>query len=499
MKKSNNERIQEIEVNDKQADFIEALYFGLNAKEVVKTAGLVGGIGSGKSFTMSMLMNMSREELPRAKGQFACLTITQFKRAIFPGIKSVWLEHFGLNEYNPKTGKGDFVLWSKPPEDWDLPWQQPEDWNNCISFPNGWVCEACAYKLTPDIHRGRNDDFVFMDEGLLFRREWLKILEGRIRANKGKYDSNFHWLFAFFSSPPYGSGGDWMFEIEEMMGADPDKYYFTQITTKDNQAFLPSNYIANLKKKLTSIEYDVEVEGKRLTKMPKTFYSALDLEIHANIDEETFYDEHKSIEVSVDFNAHFTSCTLWEDFGDEVHCIMNVFVKEPDTGLTMSQTLAREVAKTLQHHKHKYIIITGDRNGNNMSAGSKKLSSGELETMFDQFEAVMIEEGWTTTLDPLNYNPQKDDVYLEVQAVMSEKDPEEIKVRFHPRHAKSTLVSMQFSPITTDYRKVKASEKSKTIQQENATHLSDTVDYYIIWKRNGGTRQSGGDFSIDYL
>jgi predicted RNA-binding protein with PIN domain len=496
--KTASDLIQEIEVNDKQADFLEAVFFGLDAKEVVKTAGIVGGIGSGKSFSMAMLMIMSKEELPKAKGQFACLTITQFKRSIFPGIKSVWMEHFGLKEYNEKTGQGNFVLWKKPPDDWDVPYQEPEDWENCVAFPNGWVIEACAYKLNPDIHRGRNDDFIFCDEGLLIKREWLKIMEGRVRANKGKFESNLHWLFAFFSSPPYGSGGDWMFEVEEFMKNEPDKYFFTQITTKDNAAFLPANYISNLKKKLTRIEYEVEVEGKRLSKMPRGFYPSLDLDKHSNIDEDNFYDEYKGVEASVDFNAHFTSCTIWQDWGDECHCIMNVFVKEPDADMTMSETLAREVARRLAGHERKVIVVTGDRNGNNISAGSKKMSDGDLETFFDQFGAVMDEEGWDTTLDPLNYNPQKDDVFLTMQDVLSERDPEQLRLRFHPVNAKSTLVSMQFSPITTDYRKVKASESKSTVQQENATHLGDTVDYYVVWKKNGGVGQSGS-FDIDFL
>lgn len=62
--------------------------------------------------------------------------------------------------------------------------------------------EVCGYKLNADLHRGRNDDFAFMDEALLFKREWLKILEGRLRANVGKFESNWHHLFAFFPAHP---------------------------------------------------------------------------------------------------------------------------------------------------------------------------------------------------------------------------------------------------------------------------------------------------------
>ncbi|WP_176454095.1 hypothetical protein [Siphonobacter sp. BAB-5385] len=56
-----------------------------------------------------------------------------------------------------------------------------------------------------------------------------------------------------------------------------------------------------------------------------------------------------------------------------------------------------------------------------------------------------------------------------------------------------------FAPIKADYTKNKGSEKVASIEQENATHLSDTVDYYVIWKYRGGTGYSESGFDIDFL
>lgn len=44
---------------------------------------------------------------------------------------------------------------------------------------------------------------------------------------------------------------------------------------------------------------------------------------------------------------------------------------------------------------------------------------------------------------------------------------------------------MDNSPLTTDYTKSKKSESSK-VDQQLATHLPDTVDYYIGWKLKEG-------------
>jgi hypothetical protein len=497
MKQSSNDLIQEIEVNDKQGDFIEALFYNLTA-EGTKTASMIGGIGSGKSFAMSLLMLISKEELPKAKGQFACLTVTQFQRSIFLGIKSVWREYFDLKEYNPKTAEGDFIVGRKPPEDWERPWQEPDNWDNCIVFPNGWVMEICGYKMNADIHRGRNDDFAFMDEALLFKREWLKILEGRIRANKNKFQSPMHWLIAIFSSPPYGSGGEWMFDIEELMNEEPDRYLFTQVTTKDNLVFLPGNYVANLKKKLTKIEFDVEVEGKRLTKIPNGFYSALS-ERHEQIDFETFYSSYQEVVAVVDFNAYFTSCTVWQDKGQPQHCVMNCFVKEPDKDMSMSQTLAIELLSQLAEHHKRTIYITGDRNGLNASAQSKKKIDGTWITLFDEFADVFTRAGWEVILCPLTYDPLKDEIHTLMQAMLSETREDGMHMRFHPVHAKSTLISMQRAPLTPDYKKDKRSENKDDADQERATHLSDTVDYYVTWRTLGGIRPVDGGFDMDLL
>ncbi|MPR36529.1 terminase large subunit domain-containing protein [Salmonirosea aquatica] len=497
--KSSNETELEIEINDKQADFLEAVMYDLDA-EGTKTTAMVGGIGSGKSVAMSLLMLMSKNELPRAKGQFACMTVTQFQRSIFPGIKSVWAEHFDVREYNPKTGQGEYVLWKKPPEDWDKPWQEPENWDNCVSFPNGWVMEVCAYKMTADLHRGRNDDFAFMDEGLLFKRDWLKILEGRIRANVGKFDSPFHWLISVFSSPPYGSTGEWMFDIEELMKEEPDRYFFMQVTTKDNAAFLPANYIDNLEKKLSKIEFDVEVLGKRLSKIPKSFYTALDWDHHSDIDERTFYDPHKVPVGSFDFNAHFTSCTVWQDHGKGQHCIMNVFVKEPRVEMTMAQSLAHELLEQLDQQALRKIVITGDRNGNNLSAGTKKNAMGTMMTNFQEVVKVFEDAQWEVILNPLTYNPPKDEIQKLMHKVLSETQEDGLYLRFHPVLAKSTLVSMSRAPITAGYGKDKSSEtKDKQEDQERATHLSDTADYYVVWRTNGGFNWVDGGFEIDFL
>ncbi len=58
---------------------------------------------------------------------------------------------------------------------------------------------------------------------------------------------------------------------------------------------------------------------------------------------------------------------------------------------------------------------------------------------------------------------------------------------------------MMFTPIKADYTKDKSSEKKGGVEQENATHIGDTVDYYVIWKSLGGVAYNESGFDIDFL
>jgi hypothetical protein len=482
----------ELLVNAKQEEFFAALLDGMDVRDV-KVAGMVGGIGSGKSVAMSDLAKMMVEELPRAKGQFACPVVTQAKRSLTPGLRAGWRDRWNCVPFDPGSGAGEYVLWKEPPKWFDRPYQEPDDWDNCISFANGFTIEVCGYKLDPDAHRGRNDDFVLMDEALRFKREWLKIALGRIRANPGKYDSNLHWLFAFFSSPPYGASGEWMWEYEEKMKRDPKRYFFVHVKTKDNLMFLPPGYIDGLKESLTDLEFKVEVQGQRLSKVPKAYYDTLDFDHHTDIDDiVNFYDENADMETSVDFNAHFTCCTVYQGKGNLGKGIKAMHVKSPFDGMTMSESLAKKLDDQFKHHKRKRIYVTGDRNGQNKSAGSNL-------TMFEQFAAVLEAAGWEVILLPLTYNPEHFEKYLLLHETLAETNPEAFHLRFHPQDFKAALVSMMFTPITTDYKKDKKSETKLNVEQENATHYGDTVDYYVVWKKKGGIGYTDSGFDIDFM
>lgn len=497
---SQNDAVR-LKLNEKQALYLQQCMYGFPVG-FTSVAVLIGGRGGGKTVTIETLLIIMMNALPRAKGQFACTTVSSAKRAITPGIKAGWIERFGMKEYNFKTKEGDFVLWRKPPDDWDIPYKAPDDWSNCISFPNGFVVEFCGYFLNADMHRGRSDDFAVMDEGLRFKEEWLKVLLPCIRANPSKYNSPLHWLFAVFSSPPYaGDPGAWMYQYEKLAKTEPNKYFFDFIRTRDNQAFLPPDYIDNLRNSLTKLQFKVEVEGERITRPPQMYYPTFMRDKHCPDADQPgyYYKPFAPLEWSLDFNAHFTSGSVWQsDDDNESKCVGQLFVREPDDRCTPSQTLAKRFVERYAGHPDKRVALTGDRNGASKNS-SQVFVDGRFINPFEEIAIELQAAGWNVQVCPIISNSVGYERFLVMQEVFQEKTPGQLVLRLDPVNAASVIVSIENSPILANYSKNKASETDGS-DQELATHFSDTVDYYVIFKKNGGVNWVNGiAFDISFM
>lgn len=486
----------EVLVNEKQGLLLETV-----TAHHYKMFGMVGGRGSGKSISLADVLKMCAEDLPKAKFGWGVKTVKKAKSKLTSGLKAGW-RRWNCHEHNWTTGQGEYVLWREPPDHFDKPYEAPDNWENCITFANGFCIEFESFKLASDENRGANYDGYVVDEGLNFKKSWLKIVLPTIRANVGKFDSPLHHTFFVFSSPPWTPEGQWMYEIEELARKDPRNYYFLKVMTKDNQAFLPLDYIDGLRKVLTKMEFEVEVEGKPISRLPKTFYPAWNRATHVledhdeddvlELEGELFYNPNRYLVASLDFNAHFTSATMWQEDDAWAKLVDNVYVKEAHKGDTMAQALAYAIKERYAHHKKKRIILTGDRNGKNKSAGSDK-------TMFEQVEEILSEnDEWEVIVAPLNFNPPHKEKHLDINKVLGEKDPDMFKVRVDGVKAKASVISVENSPIEANYEKCKDSEKQEDVDQERATHLSDTIDYYIIRRLRTGMARANEDFEVEF-
>ena len=477
----------DIEVNDKQAQFLDAV-----TSHHYKVGGMVGGRGSGKSVSMADLLKIASEELPRGKCGFGVKTISKAKSKLTPSIKKRF-EDWGMVPYDFVTKKGDYVLWREPPPEFDKPFSAPDIWTNCISFPNGFVIELESFKLSSDENRGGDFDMYVVDEALNFKEKWLKIILPTLRGNLGKFESKLHHTMFFFSSPPWTPESQWMYDYEKYAKEEPEDYYFMQVITLDNQAFLPKDYIKSLQKSLPKYVFEVEVLGKRISKLPRTFYPSFSRDIHVVEDTElynNFYNPNLDLVGSLDFNASFSCASVWQKTATLSKCVGTVHQKEVEKGDNIVESLGYAFCERYKNHVKKKIIITGDRNGKNKSSGNNK-------NLYDIFCRILRENGWIVDAQPINYNKAHKEKHIFINDILSESNKH--KIRIDEQEAYLLIISIENSPMDYDFEKDKRSESDSNIEQERATHYSDTLDYYITWLILGSSNSSSNDFEIDLI
>lgn len=472
-------------LNEKQDEYLQKVF-----SWKYQIVGLVAGRSFGKTFMMAIVTWLMKEQMPRARVGIGGVTVKMVKVVTIPMLKMAWRELFGLTEYKNETGFGDFVMWKEPPAHFDKPFFEPEDWSNCITFSNGLCFELEGFKLTADENRGKNYDGYFVDEFLTFKEEWMKIIIPTLRANPGKYSSTLHHTFFFFTSPPVLKKQLHVWKYKGLAMKEPDKVLFIHGKTMDNIMNIPDDFIEKQRKALSKQVFEVEIEGKELKQNESTYYPGLtDKNIYegylevAEDEVDEFYAKDRSLIASLDYNAKFTSSTIFQQSGYENRCISNVFISNNKEGKTMAESIGLEIGENFSGHRRKKIILVGDRNGHSKSAGTNR-------SMFEQTKVELESLGWEVSIQAASFNLKHKDKYVLVNDVLKESGVYPYKIRFHGRDAKSTLVSMELAPIDGDYNKNKDSERSG--DQELATHLSDTVDYFVVWLVKGAMIDDAG-------
>jgi hypothetical protein len=113
-------------------------------------------------------------------------------------MKSAWA-WFGYKEGI------DYVIGKKPPAYFDKPYQQPDRFDNVITWWNGTTIILGSMDR-PQLLRGGNNDWLIADEALLIKKDsYDQIIATSIRGShpllKGKKG---HLSEEFTSSMPYG-------------------------------------------------------------------------------------------------------------------------------------------------------------------------------------------------------------------------------------------------------------------------------------------------------
>lgn len=452
----------------------------LMANQLTKV--LIAGRGFGKSFVNGISILMKVASMPKSRGIFLGATYTQILTNTILPMKSAWA-WFGYYEGT------DYVIGKKPPSWFDKPYQQPDRFENVITWWNGTTVIMGSMDR-PQLLRGGNNDWLIADEALLIKKEsYDQIIATSIRGShpllKGKPG---HLAEEFTSSMPYGTLGKWLLEMEaQSKNPDNDTFYITG-NSYHNRVVLGENVLKKWKRSMSPATYMIEVMNKRI-QLGSLFYPSLtddhwyvDSFDYGHIDTLGFNLQDKAqdcrwdkdrvndlpINISHDWGA-FNAITIdqYIKSANEVRFINVMYVTHPK----IIDDLAVEFCDYYRYHKEKRVYQWGDKSGAKRE-GNAKLS------YFEQFADILRKRGWTVIRKKIG-----DIGHLErhnfINKLHREQNPRLPKIRHNSNHCKDLRIALESAPMKDD-KKDKRSERDRLIKPQHATHLTDAYDYRLF-------------------
>lgn len=395
-----------------------------------------------------------------------------------------------LKEVTDTEKYGHFIVGRKPPWYFTKPDDPPEYWDNSICFVNGFCIDLISMSRKESA-RGANYSCGELAEAATINgdRFWKEIFP-TVRGQKGKYKAAEYLQWVFLSNIPWTQSGAWIFEYEKLAEETPEEVFYLESNILDAVKIYGRAAINRTKKIISRVDpliWRVEYMNERLNTLPNAFYALFDDERHtyANLEDgsDPYYNPDAPIEISIDFNNYFNSLTIWQDLGDQWVCLGDLFVK----GNQLLTDLILKFDKKFLLHLDKRILIYGDATGNNVLFNEKM-------TLFDKVLEILRDRGWDAEL-VTNWRSNPDHILKQqfINKALKGKNPQIPRIIFNEDHAAHTISSIKASPLSKKFKKDKSSENIIGIKPEKATHLSDTVDYYLMPKLTPYFSEQGND------
>jgi hypothetical protein len=262
-----------------------------------------------------------------------------------------------------------------------------------------------------------------------------------------------------------------------------------------------------LKNSLSPLEYYIEVLNGRMDRQPGGgYYPSFSEEKHSTIitydydwdsggrmtiKRDSFIHRDKPLLLSLDFNITFTCMIVCQQINQtqfqEFRVCDNLFSK-PDPlndkdGELLIDTLIDQFCQKYSHHPVKYVELYGDASGNNRRLGAPPL--------FEQAVARLKHNGWQGNIKASSKLPGHEMRHILINNILRRNEMRFPVIMINANNCRALIMSVMNAPIKNDYTKDKRSE-AQNIQQEFATHLSDTFDYILV-SLYARIRASGND------
>lgn len=487
-----------------------------------KVKFLEWGRGTGKSTILAYFMLMMVKHLPRATFILVGNTYAQVLSNTLKSTKAA-LEFFGIYE------DIDYVVGSSQGKrmGFKMPYEKPNHWKNIIHFSNGTVFQLVGLDNPNSSNGGRgiNSSGILADEAALLDNEKLSInVKNTNRASKSGIYGDSPWLLSetYVSSTPLTKKGKWFIEGEELARKQPDKYFFHSATAHWNLDNVRSDYFEYMRDSYSSeLIYNAEMLNIRPKEIADGFYPQL-TEDHYYTNKDNDYlesiplcdingdpltndDKHfnskqdadviksEPLIISVDWGANINAMTVHQLQDNTWYVLKEFFVKSPKI---LDHLFIEEFLPYYSSHQNKTVYFYYDRTGNNRTANSKM-------TFADQAKEIMENHGWIVHNMTTGLNPSYIDKFRLLNIMFKDDGRKQLpKIRINKTNCPNLIVSMEHAEAYDRGRgleKDKRSEQRKGVEQEHATHLSDTFDYPIFemfWDKYVGNYVKTEDLPI---
>lgn len=452
------------------------------------------GRGSGKSTILGYYIWMAVKEMPRATGVLVGSTFVQIKSRTFPSTKE-GLEMFGLFEnIDYVVGKSGQSL------GFSMPFQAPNSWSNVIHFANGHILVMVSLD-DPNSGRGLNSYYVIGDEAALLREERLfdNVLTTN-RAKKVEFEkATMLHAEIFTSTVALTQVGKWFTNGEQLAKENPTKYAFIKANAKVNAMNLKEGWFEDMKDKADSeIKYNAEILNIRPPAVPDGFYAALnkahyystkyDIDNFGGVASDSKMDcrydsdlvKNVPLQLNLDFGGRINVATVSQNLKsiNEKRFINEFYAKNPDK-------LSDVILKFIDYYDYlkssiKKVHLYHDRYGFKTEANSKTSLAEDVENQ-------LRKAGWQVlNKTPNTNNPSHILKFRLINRMLAEFENLP-RIRINSDRCPNLIISMENAGLKhkdDSFEKDKSSERSTTLPQEHATHLSDTFDYNLWWDHN---------------
>lgn len=495
--------IKEIVLNPMQMAAVEANRLGK-----VKHLTIEAGRGTGKSTILGWFVKEAVRQLPRATGILVGSTFVQIKSRTFPSTKE-GLEMFGLyEEVDYVVGRSGRSL------GYAMPYQAPNSWSNVVHFANGFILVLVSLD-DPNSGRGLNSYMVIGDEAALLDKERLfnNVLTTN-RAKKPQFEGQSLLNATIFtSSVALTKTGDWFTQREELSRAHPDQYCFIKANAKVNRENLKAGWMEEMyQQRVSDLLYNAEILNIRPPKVADGFYPKLEAGKHyykykydtsalggltqpytPTCMQDTDLLRGVPLEVSLDFGGRINCAIVAQEsrVASTLYILKDFFVKNPQK---LSDLVKKIIAYYAPHQATcRKVYLYHDRSGFKSEANSKT-------TLAEDVEALLRGAGWQVyNRTPNTNNPSHILKFRLLNDILEEQQGGLPFVRINSDNCPNLIVSMENAGLKQKadaFEKDKSSERSSSIPQEHATHLSDCFDYLLWWKYSYLMDSSAGESYI---